>query len=405
MGSVHEKFARLSREASRSSLGARRQSVMETKSVAKLAQGTDAQTSNGALDRQQREPVTDGILDGMQLEDVQSKFDADGETVRLDKRNVIELVKWILRKSDRVDKITEILGLFEKSLEGDLSYDEFVLLYEEITTRVELKAFFHETLSQMNLSHSGSIPKEKLMPITDHMLHHFARIWCSKSEIVEIKTRLNSLFATFENKFVNYTSLLEIYDSMLVSIRLIHMTRAKIKTFDTNNDGRLDKGERQQLVDWILQSYHRNGIVLSEDKREQLLRFDDEEDLNVGQLRGVRELSTLFELIKENRNCFHALNAFMLNEAFPFETLSSEELNEDDHQCDNHVNIANEDIYNKFSFLDIENTGKLSRERIEELLEWIFVGSPKCLRIFQREFNREVQSESVVSFITVVLSR
>ena len=296
-------------------------------------------------------------------------------------------------------------------VEENLGYDEFILLFEEISTRIEFKAFFLESLSQWGLHLSGGIPDHMLPIMTDHMLHNFARIWCSKSEIVEIRTRLNALCSSFKENSITCSELFEIYESMLVSIRLIRMTRAKIKTFDTNGDGRLDKDERRELVDWIRSSYHRNGIILSDERKELLLQVDEDDDLAVNHLAGIRELSTLFEMIKENRNCFHALNRLLLGSASDLDdVVSSKGSTEADsggsHPFDESSQGLIDDIRGKFALLDANGTGFLSRAQIMELLDWIFVGQPRRLRIFRREFESEslekiVSTDSFVRFLNL----
>jgi Ca2+-binding EF-hand superfamily protein len=59
-------------------------------------------------------------------------FDDDEveESAVLPKGEVLELVKWLLRKSSDTKRTEEVLKIFSTTLEGGLNYEEFVLMYE-----------------------------------------------------------------------------------------------------------------------------------------------------------------------------------------------------------------------------------------------------------------------------------
>jgi hypothetical protein len=58
---------------------------------------------------------------------VQTPFE---ESMILPKFQVLELVKWLLRKSNDTKRTEDVLKIFSTCLEGGLNYEEFVFMYE-----------------------------------------------------------------------------------------------------------------------------------------------------------------------------------------------------------------------------------------------------------------------------------
>jgi hypothetical protein len=52
------------------------------------------------------------------------------ESMILPKFQVLELVKWLLRKSNDTKRTEDVLKIFSTCLEGGLNYEEFVFMYE-----------------------------------------------------------------------------------------------------------------------------------------------------------------------------------------------------------------------------------------------------------------------------------
>ena len=323
------------------------------------------------------------------------------EELILSKRKVLELVKWILRLSSSPAKTTEILNVFENVLEGGLTFHEFTLLYEEITTRVELKAFFMDAYPQFENPGTGYLERESAFMLTDHILTQFAKIWCSTSEIIEIKLRLRALLSS-DQRALHYSELFEIYDSMLVSIRLLHTTRQRLKEFDEDGNGFLDLSERKKLGDWIIQSYQRSGITLTDvEKIEIMNRLTEMEEVSCYDIVCTRELSTLFGTIKEHKRCFASLNILTRlnrdrkmhsNRRFSLETF------EDRHRGSDTLSVP-PNAREKFNSLDYTKQGTLSKSGIFELLGWILLARPYELQIFREEFEDEWYQETMVSFL------
>jgi Ca2+-binding EF-hand superfamily protein len=185
-------------------------------------------------------------------------------------------------------------------LDGELTFDEFCLMYEEISARVELEHIFDEKFSDIDVDRHGFINKADSIVIMDHILQTFAQIWCSKREIVEMKMKLVRLLEEGTGDFVSKLELFEIFDGMLVTIRLIHLTKQKMNEFDRDHNGKLDAEELIALADWILKSYARNAIKVSMEekiamKEKILASYDEDRDGIIN----IRELAFLFESIME----------------------------------------------------------------------------------------------------------
>lgn len=339
--------------------------------------------------------------DDFPLKQPSANADFDEELI-LSKRKVLELVKWVLRLSSSPTKTTEILNIFDNVLEGGLTFHEFTLLYEEITTRVELKTFFMDSYPQFDSAGTGFLDRDSAFMLTDHILSQFAKIWCSTSEIVEIKKRLRFLLSA-DQRALHYSELFEIYDAMLVSMRLLHTTRQRLKEFDEDGNGFLDLSERKKLGEWIILSYQRSGITLTDVERTEIMnRLTEMEEVNCYDIVCTRELSTLFGTIKEHKRCFTSLNILTRlnrdgkmhsNRRFSLETF------EDKHRGSDTLSIP-PSSHEKFASLDYTNKGSLSKSGIFELLEWILVSRPNELQMFREEFEDEwFQDMMVTSYL------
>jgi Ca2+-binding EF-hand superfamily protein len=226
--------------------------------------------------------------------------DDNDDIITLNKEKVLELVKWVMRQSHDSHRNKEIVSMFSSCLDGELTFDEFCLMYEEISTRVELEHVFDKKFRDLDVENNGFITKSESIQIVDHILLSFAQIWCNKREIVEMKRNLVRLLEAPISDCVWKQELFEVFDGMLVTIRLIHLTKQKMNEFDQDHNGHLDSNELTALADWILKSYDRNAIKVSMEEKialkERILSSYDEDHNGI---INIRELAFLFESIME----------------------------------------------------------------------------------------------------------
>lgn len=141
---------------------------------------------------------------GLGFDDAKAKykFNALGgfeDNIKLDKKNVIVLAKWVLRLSGDVSRRDDILSMFNNCLRQEddtngLSFDEFCMMYEEIATRVEMEQMFSRKFEELDTHKEGFISKSKTLKLTDFILLQFAQIWCTKREIIEMRKKIGSFF-------------------------------------------------------------------------------------------------------------------------------------------------------------------------------------------------------------------
>lgn len=214
---------------------------------------------------------------------------------------VLELVKWILRKYSDAKRAEKMMNLFINCLDGQsLNYEEFVLMYEGIAIRVEMERHFEIQFQRLDPEDTGFLEKEQLPQLVNHILMNFAHIWCSRAEIVEMRRKLELLFLTRGEDNMSRIEIYEIFDAMLVTIRLIHLAKKKFRDFDFDKNGVLDETELLQLADWMSKSYERSGIKVKDDEKIQLRnRILEKYDLKGNGRITLRDLALLFEEVLE----------------------------------------------------------------------------------------------------------
>lgn len=212
---------------------------------------------------------------------------------KLNRQQILELVKWGMRFSDDTKRAEDILSVFTHCLVDDLmTFDEFYLMFEEIAARVELQRYFEENFTAIDTAQSGVLVRDDAIQLTDLILTKFAAIWCSKREILEMKRKLVAVLGERLSKH----ELLEIYDSMLLTIRIINVTRDKMKV----SDEVLDRNNRTQLVEWLLKTYLRSGIYIDENEKQALTaRIMSVDQAQDGAIMSIKEIAQLHEVIME----------------------------------------------------------------------------------------------------------
>lgn len=329
----------------------------------------------------------------------------------LNKLKILELVHWMLRLSTDTRRNDTIISIFSNCLDETtlLTFEEFCTMYEEIATRVELEKVFDKKFSDMDMQNRGYLERPEITVLTDFILSKFAQIWCSKRDIVEMKRKLVSLFEELPGSGkMSKVELFEVYDGMLVSIRLIHKTKKKMKEYDTDRNGTLDEKELLSLADWILKSYVHSGIEVTEDMREEmrakiLATYDENNDSVIG----IRELAKLFESIMEKKRWFYSLNTMtntVPNASAPRvavgkkarRRLSVHTFNEISEAVMSEIGISPL-VREKFNELDYTKRGTLDQASVLELLDFMYLESPsEGLRVAQ-EFTEGWEGDVVVS--------
>ena len=217
----------------------------------------------------------------------------------LPKDKIIELVKWILKNSQDTQRTEEILNIFNNCLVEGLTYEEFRIMYESITARVSLEHFFNKHFQEIDSQHKGFIEKSQILQITDKILREYARDWCTKAEIVEMKRKLFRFFESV-TKSMSQQELYEIFDAMLITIRVIQLAKIKLKEFDEDQNGEFDENELRSLANWISKSCIQCGVqMLEEDKVTLYNRLIANYESKGTSIITIRDLAILFEAILE----------------------------------------------------------------------------------------------------------
>ena len=221
--------------------------------------------------------------------------------IALPTEKILELVKWILRKYPDAKRAEKVMNLFINCLDGQsLNFEEFVLMYEGITIRVEMERQFEIQFQRLDPDETGFLEKSHLLQMVNHILVNFAHIWCTRAEIVEMRKKLEALFLTRGEDSMSKIELYEIFDAMLVTIRLIHLAKKKFRDFDVDKNGLLDESELLQLAEWMSKSYERSGIKVKEEEKIQLRnRILEKYDLKGNGRITLRDMALLFEEVLE----------------------------------------------------------------------------------------------------------
>lgn len=230
-------------------------------------------------------------------------------TAALPTEKILELVKWILRKYPDAKRAEKVMNLFINCLDGQgLNYEEFILMYEGITIRVEMERHFEIQFKRLDPEDTGFLEKAHLLQMVNHILMNFAHIWCTRAEIVEMRRKLEALFLTRGEETMSKIELYEIFDAMLVTIRLIHLAKKKFRDFDVDKNGLLDESELLQLADWMSKSYERSGIKVKDEEKIQLRnRILEKYDLKGNGRITLRDMALLFEEVLEVRELYFSL--------------------------------------------------------------------------------------------------
>lgn len=226
-----------------------------------------------------------------------SKHNNDNPVLPKDK--VIELVKWVLKNSSDTQRTDAILNIFNNCLMDGLNYDEFRIMYESVTARVSLEHLFNQQFEEIDVHHKGFVEKSQILQISDKILREYARHWCTKAEIVEIKRKL-SLFFENESRMMSRQELYEIFDAMLITIRVIQLAKIKLKEFDQDQNGEFDEDELESLAGWISKTCIQCGVQMLEEDRLTLHKHLMANYESKGtSLITIRDLAVLFEAILE----------------------------------------------------------------------------------------------------------
>jgi hypothetical protein len=160
-------------------------------------------SKKGVLDHEfsfidfEKTKITRDSIDGPAFTKLGELQRSDGNAVEGDfvsKANALTLVKWILRLNDDIKEIADTVNFFENCLEGPISFEEFCMMYEEISTRVQLDRLFNKKLEELVADKDGYLKLESINALTDYMLMKFAAIWCSKRELVGMRKTFTALF-------------------------------------------------------------------------------------------------------------------------------------------------------------------------------------------------------------------
>jgi hypothetical protein len=160
----------------------------------------------------------------------------------------------------------------------------------------ELETLFDQKFAELDKLQEGKLDKEHVTLLVNFILANFAHIWCTKPEIIEMRKRVIGMFENEEDAKITKLELFEIFDAILTTIRVVHMTKSKLKDFDLDHNGDLDEKELTLLVDWMLKSYERSGLhVKADDNRALHESIIANYESKGSAFLGIRELSLFFE--------------------------------------------------------------------------------------------------------------
>jgi hypothetical protein len=162
----------------------------------------------------------------------------------------------------------------------------------------EFEKLFDKKFSDLDKLNEEHLDKEQVLQLVNYIVTHFAHIWCTKPEIIEMRKRVMAMFENEDIKRVSKFELFEIFDVMLTTIRILHMTKSKFKEFERDHHGvvKVDEAVLVDLVDWMLKSYERSGLhVKADDNRALHESIIANYESKGSAFLGIRELSLFFE--------------------------------------------------------------------------------------------------------------
>jgi hypothetical protein len=160
----------------------------------------------------------------------------------------------------------------------------------------ELETLFDQKFAELDMLKEGQLDKEQVLQLVNYVITNFAQIWCTKAEIMEVRKKIINVFETEVDNKISKLELFEIFYAILTTIRVVHMTKSKLKDFDLDHNGDLDEKELTLLVDWMLKAYERSGLKVRTEETDALRdRIIANYEIKGSAFLGIRELSLFFE--------------------------------------------------------------------------------------------------------------
>lgn len=173
---------------------------------------------------------------------------------------------------------------------GQTAKDEVVRLRAALVER-ELKyvrAVAHARFEELDIDKSGYLENDELFKVTDWVMNYFGDKMGTDPVIVRKKI-LARLDSNNDGK-LDKVEFEELFDMILQRMGLIERAKAKFKELDIDNSNFLERNEIDQVIEWTLQSFPSDG-----NKENYKLKLLKDIDRNSDGKLDLNEFVILFE--------------------------------------------------------------------------------------------------------------
>ena len=233
-------------------------------------------------------------------------FDHDGNG-KIEGEELEELTTWVLESYQPDSYVStefistpevrkkmkdQIMKRVDLNNDGAIDMDEFTLLFEEVTFKIDVTYRAKKKFSDLDENDTGRLELPKLLLVTEHVMEKLG-----SSEDQELAKRLMSgklgLFLEETMTFHDFNVILE---SVINHVVVMRAAREKFNELDVDKSGYLEGMELDLLLNWMLASFCPNGQPLPlEEKvliKEEMMRQTDE---NKDGKISISEFSVMFE--------------------------------------------------------------------------------------------------------------
>ena len=233
-------------------------------------------------------------------------FDKDGNG-KIEGDELEELTTWVLESYQPDSYVStefistpeirkkmkdQIMKRVDLNNDGAIDMDEFTLLFEEVTFKIDVTYRAKKKFSDLDENDTGRLELPKLLLVTEHVMEKLGSI-----EDQELAKRLMSgklgLLLEETMSFHDFNVILE---SVINHVVVMRAAREKFNELDVDKSGYLEGMELDLLLNWMLASFCPNGQPLPlEEKvllKEEMMRQTDE---NKDGKISISEFSIMFE--------------------------------------------------------------------------------------------------------------
>lgn len=206
--------------------------------------------------------------------------DKDGE---LSKAEVAGLVDWICTEHERsggmqysLDKATVAERLFfivDSNFDGSITFDEFAILYDEITIRAHLLANASEKFKELDLDGNGKLEKDEILSVANWLFKEYEKIGMTPEHTAQVSDQILKRLDSKGDKQLDMFEFSLLFDHVASNVRAMNNARALFNELDTEKTGVLGPNKIEVLAERLLRmyNYHPNGVTVTKEEKSSMM--------------------------------------------------------------------------------------------------------------------------------------